>query len=472
MVRAQALSSTSNTRQGKCKCGGHCSHCASPAGVARARLSASAVSAPPSARPARPGFAFASLPIHANGLAGGRSVQATRPMATPLQVARESAGPGGTAAAGGVRASGPPAPGAVGPASARLAGSGFAFASLPIHPPGLASDPILESMHPATSRLPASRGLGGRSGIAAGITSGSATPGGSWMSEPTDASEREASSVAEQLFPSASQVASAMLAAQRPSSEDAALAASPAQQDKQPAAGSCTTCGSAAKALGAHVDSGTPLPAETRAEMESVFGADFSSVRMHTNSKSAQLSSSLKARAFTYGNEIFFDHGQYDPSSARGKRLLAHELTHTIQQRDAVATLARDGEAPTTLKCVNDNLSAAGVASWLIGIVGATCGLVGAFAGSPTGPGAAGTAALAAAGCIAFITGFAVGAVLAIIRGCLNDPNFRSRGAYLSSNAPEGGAAAPGGAAPGGAAPGGAAPGGAASAPAAAQMPA
>ena len=275
MLRTQALRSTNSTTQGKCKCGGHCSHCAAPASVARARLSASAAFAPPSARPVRPSFAFANLPIHANGLAGGRSVQPTRPMATPLQVARESAGPGGVAAAGGSRTGGPSAPGGAGPASALAVKSGFAFASLPIHPPGLAGDRILESMHPATAPRSASHRIGGSNGVASGITSGSATAGGSWMTEPSDPSEREASSVAEQLFPLASQMASTMQAAKSPSSEDASLPAPPVQQEQPGTTGSCKTCGSAAKALGGHVDSGTPLPAETRSEMESAFGADF-----------------------------------------------------------------------------------------------------------------------------------------------------------------------------------------------------
>jgi hypothetical protein len=166
--------------------------------------------------------------------------------------------------------------------------------------------------------------------------------------------------------------------------------------------------------------------------MEHAFGADFSAVRLHTNTGAAQASRNLNAQAFTYGNDIFFDQGKYDPSSIEGKQLLAHELTHTIQQRDSIAMLARDGERRTTLQCVNENLSSAGVASWLIAIVGGACGLVFGIAGSPTGPGAAGTAALGAAACIAGVIGFSVGAVLGVISGCWSDPNFRSRGAYLS----------------------------------------
>ena len=110
------------------------------------------------------------------------------------------------------------------------------------------------------------------------------------------------------------------------------------------------------------------------------------------------------------------------------------------QHRGATTQVAREGEGRTTLQCVNENLSSAGVAAWVLAAIGLTCGLVGALAGSPTGPGAAGTAALGAAVCIAGVTGFSVGFILGIVKGCSNDPNFRSRGAYLSEAAtPSGG---------------------------------
>ncbi len=165
--------------------------------------------------------------------------------------------------------------------------------------------------------------------------------------------------------------------------------------------------------------------------MEQSFGTDLSAVRVHTNSGAAQLTRGLNAQAFTYGNHIFFGQGNYDVESMSGKRLLAHELTHTVQQRDAIAMLAREGEGRTTLQCVNENLSSAGVASWLLAIVGTTCGLIFGIAGSPTGPGAAGAAAFGAAVCIAGVIGASVGAVLGVISGCWSDPNFRSRGANL-----------------------------------------
>ena len=66
--------------------------------------------------------------------------------------------------------------------------------------------------------------------------------------------------------------------------------------------------------------------------MEQAFGADFSGVKVHTDGQSDQLNQSIQARAFTTGQDIFFRQGQYDPGSKGGQELLAHELTHVVQQ--------------------------------------------------------------------------------------------------------------------------------------------
>ena len=81
---------------------------------------------------------------------------------------------------------------------------------------------------------------------------------------------------------------------------------------------------------------GQPLSADTRSYMEPRFGADFSNVRIHSDSESASLSNHLSARAFTYQNHVFFSRDQYQPGTGEGKQLLAHELTHTVQQGHAV----------------------------------------------------------------------------------------------------------------------------------------
>jgi len=78
--------------------------------------------------------------------------------------------------------------------------------------------------------------------------------------------------------------------------------------------------------------SGQPLHDGVRRSMERGFGADFSGVRIHTGGDADTLNRSLNARAFTTGSDIFFGKGQYNPGSSGGQELIAHELTHTVQQ--------------------------------------------------------------------------------------------------------------------------------------------
>ena len=77
---------------------------------------------------------------------------------------------------------------------------------------------------------------------------------------------------------------------------------------------------------------GQPLRDEVRSSMEQAFGADFSGVRVHTDSRSDGLNQSIQARAFTTGQDIFFRQGEYQPGNRGGQELLAHELTHVVQQ--------------------------------------------------------------------------------------------------------------------------------------------
>lgn len=88
--------------------------------------------------------------------------------------------------------------------------------------------------------------------------------------------------------------------------------------------------------LDASKGSGTSLPDATRRSMESSMGADFSNVKVHTDSGAVQMSKDLNAQAFTHGSDIYFNSGKYDPSSKSGQHLLAHELTHTVQQGAAI----------------------------------------------------------------------------------------------------------------------------------------
>jgi Domain of unknown function (DUF4157)/DNA/RNA non-specific endonuclease len=86
--------------------------------------------------------------------------------------------------------------------------------------------------------------------------------------------------------------------------------------------------------------SGQPLPESVRAAMEPLFGADFRGVRVHADARADALNRALEARAFTTGHDIFFGHGQYQPTGRRGTELLAHELTHVVQQQDAPSSPA------------------------------------------------------------------------------------------------------------------------------------
>jgi Domain of unknown function (DUF4157) len=80
---------------------------------------------------------------------------------------------------------------------------------------------------------------------------------------------------------------------------------------------------------------GPPLDSTTREWMRSRFGHDFSTVRVHTDARAAESARALGARAYTVGSELVFDAGQYAPGTAEGRRLLAHELTHVMQQRSS-----------------------------------------------------------------------------------------------------------------------------------------
>jgi hypothetical protein len=79
-------------------------------------------------------------------------------------------------------------------------------------------------------------------------------------------------------------------------------------------------------------DSGKPLASHTKAFMEDRFGCDFTNVRVHTGTSAAQSAQSINALAYTNGNSIVFNDGQYSPGTYSGNKLLAHELTHVIQQ--------------------------------------------------------------------------------------------------------------------------------------------
>lgn len=80
---------------------------------------------------------------------------------------------------------------------------------------------------------------------------------------------------------------------------------------------------------------GQPLDPATLAFFEPRFGHDFSKVRVHTDARAAESARMVSARAYTVGRDVVFADGQYDPDAEHGRRLLAHELTHVLQQSEA-----------------------------------------------------------------------------------------------------------------------------------------
>ena len=80
---------------------------------------------------------------------------------------------------------------------------------------------------------------------------------------------------------------------------------------------------------------GRPLPATERAYFEPRIGRDLSAVRLHDNAAAAQAAHAIGARAYTLGHNIAFAHGRYAPGTSEGRRLIAHEIVHTLQQRGA-----------------------------------------------------------------------------------------------------------------------------------------
>jgi hypothetical protein len=91
---------------------------------------------------------------------------------------------------------------------------------------------------------------------------------------------------------------------------------------------------------------GKPLDASTRDFMEMRFTHDFSSVRVHTDARAAKSAQEVNARAYTVGGDIIFGAGQYSPRTGVGQRLLAHELTHVVQQRTGTAPIGAVQRAP------------------------------------------------------------------------------------------------------------------------------
>ncbi|QQO57353.1 MAG: DUF4157 domain-containing protein [Thiohalocapsa sp. PB-PSB1] len=116
---------------------------------------------------------------------------------------------------------------------------------------------------------------------------------------------------------------------------------------------------------------GRPLDKETREHFEPRFGADFSQVRVHDDAEAAQIAGQMNSRAFTQGSHIFFGRGQYQPQTSAGRDLLAHELTHTIQQ-GAVPATGKQKRVQRDVIQRNDNVTPGPGSSWSAQIINDT----------------------------------------------------------------------------------------------------
>ncbi len=174
------------------------------------------------------------------------------------------------------------------------------------------------------------------------------------VSKPADPLEKEADRTADTVMrmPAGQVPGSATQPVQRASTEqmqkapEGQVQTTPAEQVQRTDAGTPPATHVTDSQIRGAAAGGETLGSDVRSFMEPRLGADFSPVRVHADDGAARLSSQLSARAFTYGNHVFFGRDQYQPGSDTGRRLLAHELTHTVQQGASVRrTPAADGPA-------------------------------------------------------------------------------------------------------------------------------
>jgi hypothetical protein len=146
--------------------------------------------------------------------------------------------------------------------------------------------------------------------------------------------EQEADRMADRVMSSASpavpeiQAKKKLLKPVQDSDEEESLMMKPQQGGK----GGFDTEAELEKRINSKIGGGIKLPGEVRSFMEQRFQQNFSDVRVHADSEAASLNQDLNARAFTRGRDLFFNSGEYQPGTNAGDRLIAHELTHVVQQ--------------------------------------------------------------------------------------------------------------------------------------------
>ena len=169
-----------------------------------------------------------------------------------------------------------------------------------------------------------------------GLLSSGAIQASLRVSQPGDADEREADAVADRVVSSPAQQT-----IHRKCNCEGGGASCPAceEQEVEQAKGIHRKSSSSSNGdqsvpgdILQSIGPGQPLDSSTRGFMESRFDHDFGDVRVHTNEAAAQSARSIHAHAYTFNRDVVFDSGAYAPRSSEGKKLLAHELTHVVQQ--------------------------------------------------------------------------------------------------------------------------------------------
>jgi hypothetical protein len=169
------------------------------------------------------------------------------------------------------------------------------------------------------------------------------------VSQPTDAAEQEAARVADQVAGRARDIPSP---AEQPVERIAASAdlSRGAASSFDGPRGDGTSSEVETLTTQALAGTGDPLSGSVRREMETAFGHDFSQVRVHTGDAASRSARAVNASAFTVGSDVVFGAGRYAPGTRDGSRLIAHELTHVVQNSAASANsasvLSRDVEVP------------------------------------------------------------------------------------------------------------------------------
>jgi hypothetical protein len=174
--------------------------------------------------------------------------------------------------------------------------------------------------------------------------------------EPTEEEEKKKEEETLQTKPLAGSISPLIQRQTEPTEEEKKKKEEETLQTK-PASGEASTVSPALQnQITALQGGGQPLPESERHFFEPRFGADFSQVRVHAGGQAAEAARAVNARAFTLGRDVVFGAGEYQPRSTEGQRLLAHELTHVMQQRNSLyRVLHRKCEVDSALNYYKKN---------------------------------------------------------------------------------------------------------------------